>query len=135
MLRALTIFLLLVCVAALQAYSVAQLNRTYVDPSRDNRQIPTQIYYPVDERQIQDSSRETFPLIVFGHGWILPVSTYATLRDELVSQGWIMALPTTEGSLFPSHSDFALDLDFVAQSVLAENMQADSEAVRHGTAV
>lgn len=68
-----------------------------------------------------------FPLLVFGHGWIMPPSTYSTLRSELVSQGWIMAFPSTEGSLFPSHQDFALDLDFVTQSVLAENFQTGSE--------
>lgn len=113
--------------APISAYTVAQLNRTYVDPGRDNRQIATQIYYPVPETPSPTQDREAFPLLVFGHGWLLPVSTYATLRNELVSQGWIMAFPTTEGSLFPDHQDFALDLDFVAQSVLAESFLGGSE--------
>lgn len=121
MFRVLILIFLLIPAAALSAYEVAQLSRTYVDPSRDDRQIPAQIYYPVDD------GREAFPLIVFGHGWLLPVSTYATLRDDLVSQGWILAFPTTEGGLFPDHLDFALDLEFVAHSVLMENYQSDSE--------
>ncbi|MCB5248016.1 MAG: T9SS type A sorting domain-containing protein [Candidatus Cloacimonetes bacterium] len=124
---ALTAFIL-AAAALLPAYEIAQLNRSYVDPDRDNRQISTQIYYPVPGSSA-GQEREAFPLLVFGHGWILPASTYATLRDQLVSQGWIMAFPTTEGGLFPSHQDFALDLDFVAQSVLAENFQTGSELV------
>ncbi len=128
MLRTLVVLAVILGAAVpLMSYTVAQLNRTYIDPGRDNRQISTQIYYPVDENQLRPGEREAFPLLVFGHGWLLPVSSYATLRDNLVSQGWILAFPTTEGSLFPDHLDFALDLNFVAQSVLAENSQAGSE--------
>ncbi len=127
MLRSLILAAVLSAALPLSAYTVAQTNRTYLDPERDNRQISTQIYYPVDGDEVRIKGREAFPLLVFGHGWLLPVSTYATLRDELVSQGWIVAFPTTEGSLFPDHQDFALDLNCVAQSVLAESFQPGSE--------
>lgn len=127
MIRILLILSFLAGAASLSAYDVAQINRTYVDPSRDNREIPTQIYYPVLIQQVREGHREAFPLIVFGHGWLLPVSTYATLRDDLVSQGWILAFPTTESGLFPDHLNFALDLEFVAHGVLAENYQDGSE--------
>ena len=127
MIRIPLILSILAGAVSLSAYDVAQINRTYVDPSRDNREIPTQIYYPVLEQQIRKGQRQAFPLIAFAHGWILPVSTYATLRDDLVSQGWIMAFPTTESGLFPNHLDFALDLEFVAHGVLAENYQNGSE--------
>lgn len=127
MTRVLLIIVVLGLVAALPAYSITQLNRTYVDASRGNRQIGAQIYYPVADAAAPQKARVAFPLLVFGHGWIMPPSTYSTLRNELVSQGWIMAFPSTEGSLFPNHLDFALDLNFVAQSVLAENFQTDSE--------
>lgn len=123
---ALTMILLCTAVFA-YAYGVGQLNRTYVDPARDNRQIPTTVYYPVERSREADMARTTFPLIVFGHGWILPVSTYSDIRDEFVSAGWIMAFPSTEGSLFPSHLDFALDMEFVRQSVLAESTLTGSE--------
>ncbi|MGC9361757.1 MAG: hypothetical protein ACP5F3_02405 [Candidatus Syntrophosphaera sp.] len=119
------LFVLLLAGTLLGAWEVGELNRTYVDPSRDNRQIPTLVYYPL--QPAGSSAREAFPVIVFGHGWLSAVSTYAWLKDEFVSSGWIMAFPTTEGGLFPSHGDFALDLDFVRGSVLAENDNADSE--------
>jgi len=109
----------------IMAWEVGQLSRTYIDPSRNNRQIPTLIYHPLPPSG--SATREAFPLIVFGHGWLSAVSTYSWLKDQFVSSGWIMAFPTTEGGFLPSHANFALDLEFVRQSVLAENQMADSE--------
>ncbi|MBW6513748.1 MAG: hypothetical protein K0B87_03205 [Candidatus Syntrophosphaera sp.] len=119
------IAIFLLAASLLQAWEVGLLNRTYIDPSRNNRQIPTLIYHPLPASGT--SQREAFPLIVFGHGWLSAVSTYSVLRDEFVSSGWIVAFPTTEGGFFPSHANFALDLEFVRLSVLAENQMADSE--------
>ncbi len=124
--KLLLFFAMLLLAAGMHGWGIAQINRVYIDPSRDNRQISSVIYYPVAEKGAWHP-RTAFPLIVFGHGWILPVSTYSAIRQEFVSAGWIMAFPTTEGSLFPNHLDFALDLAFVVQSVLQENDQPGSE--------
>ena len=45
------------------------------------------------------------------------VSSYANIWNALVPQGYIVALPTTEGSFFPNHTNFAKDLAFVAQQL------------------
>ncbi|MBW6513212.1 MAG: hypothetical protein K0B87_00430 [Candidatus Syntrophosphaera sp.] len=126
MLRKMVPLLAILSMASLNAYEIGQLNRSYIDPSRDNRQIGAVVYYPL-ESQAGKEDRAIFPLMVFGHGWIMPVSLYSALWQEFVPYGWIMAFPTTESGLFPNHLDFALDLEFVLQSVQAENWQDGSE--------
>ncbi len=54
-----------------------------------------------------------FPLIVFGHGFLMPYSAYMNFVDTLVTKGYILCYPTTESGTLPSHSDFALDLKFL----------------------
>ncbi len=128
--RKLLSVLLILTIGQIVAYDVAQFNRTYVDPSRDNRQIPTVIFHPVLSSEIRDNLDPDFPVIVFGHGWILPYTTYLDLANHFAALGWIVAFPTTEGSLFPSHLNFALDLAFVVQGVIGEN--SDPTSVLYG---
>ena len=67
---------------------------------RLDRNIETKIYYPATI--VDDSIRRRqgqFPVIVFGHGFIMDWSAYQNLWEEFVPNGYIMAFPTTEGSL------------------------------------
>jgi len=112
----LIVFLLLMQILLIQAYTIGNYSKTFYDASR-NRNIPTQIFYPID----QANPSETFPYIVFGHGWLMSYSYTQVLTDNLVQLGWIVALPTTEGGLFPSHLNFALDLAFLQGAMLTEN--------------
>ncbi|MEN2992972.1 MAG: hypothetical protein ABDH91_05410 [Bacteroidia bacterium] len=107
-------------------------HRTFVfnDPTRSGgfgsgggpgRQIQTEIYYPAvqagDNTPIQTGA---FPVILIGHGFLMPWSAYQNLWEELVPAGYIVALPRTEGGFSPSHRDFALDLRLVGERLLAE---------------
>lgn len=112
----LVVFLLLMQILLVQAYTIGNYAKTFYDASR-SRNIPTQIFYPID----QANPSEVFPYIVFGHGWLMSYSYTQVLTDNLVQLGWIVALPTTEGSLFPSHQNFALDLAFLEGAMLTEN--------------
>ncbi|QDU65282.1 hypothetical protein [Engelhardtia mirabilis] len=60
------------------------------------------------------------PLVVFGHGFVMPASAYGYLRDGLVPEGFVVAMLTTGGELFPDHGDFAQDFLTVAEGLAAD---------------
>lgn len=105
-------------------FAVGHTTITFNDPERSGgfgsgggpgRQIQTEIYYPADiagdDVAIADGS---FPVIVFGHGFVMVWSAYANIWEYLVPEGYIMVFPRTEGGFAPSHGDFGLDLAVVA---------------------
>ncbi|MCS7161818.1 MAG: dienelactone hydrolase family protein [Bacteroidia bacterium] len=113
-------------------------HRTFVfnDPTRSGgfgsgggpgRQIQTEIYYPAaqsgDNTPIQSGA---FPVVVIGHGFLMPWSAYQNLWEQLVPAGYIVALPRTESGFSPSHRDFALDLRLVGERLLAEGQNPSS---------
>jgi dienelactone hydrolase len=100
------------------AQQVGHTTYTYIDVSRNNRQITTEIYYPAtiagNDTPILPGS---FPLIVFGHGFVMVYSAYDNIWNAVVPEGYIVALPTTEGSFAPVHNDFGLDLKFLVTQI------------------
>lgn len=98
------------------AYTISQYTKTFYDASR-NRNIQTVIFYPVNAA----NPSESFPYAIFGHGWLVSYSYTQDLTDAWVGLGWIVALPTTESGLFPSHQNFALDIVFLRGAVLSES--------------
>lgn len=105
-------------------FEIGHTTITFNDPERTGgfgsgggpgRQIQTEIYYPADiagdDVAIADGD---FPVIVFGHGFVMVWSAYANIWEFMVPEGFIMAFPRTEGGFAPSHGDFGLDLALVA---------------------
>ncbi len=99
-----------------QASNYEQIEIVFIDENRNNREIPTQIFLPLEDNS-QLANESSHPFIVFGHGWISPYYTYQALWEEVVPNGWIMAFPTTEGGLSPDHNEFALDLRFLSFAI------------------
>ena len=93
---------------------------TFQDPARSNRNIETEIYYPATTpgNNVSVASGQ-FPIIVYGHGFVMGVSAYENIWLALVPLGYIVALPTTESGA-PSHSDFGSDLAFLINTLKAE---------------
>ena len=91
---------------------------TFVDTTRANRQIQCEIYYPAttagDNVAIASGK---FPVIIYGHGFVMPVSVYDVYWNALVPKGYIIVLPTTESSFSPSHTNFGKDLAYAAKSM------------------
>lgn len=120
----LTILLLLftgICNA--QSYVTGTRSLTFIDSSRSLRQVPVTVHYPASTAGSNVSmvaGTERFPLVVFGHGFNLPVTAYKRLADSLVKYGYIVALPSTETSLFPSHDNFGKDLAFVSKMMVTQ---------------
>lgn len=103
------------------AQQVGHTTITFVDSSRNNRQITTEIYYPATE--VGDNkpiAAGVFPLITFGHGFVMTWSAYQNFWDELVPEGYILAFPTTESSFLPNHGDFGKDLRFLITKIQKE---------------
>src|SRR5687768_16280873 len=110
--------------AVSQPYSAGKRTITFIDNSRSARQIPTDIYYPANTAG-NDVPLATgvarFPVVVFGHGFLISTSAYKWLADSLVKNGYVVALPATEDGLTPSHLNFGLDLSFLCSRVTSLN--------------
>lgn len=104
-----------------QPYAIGHTTITFQDASRSNRSVPTEIYYPADSAgdnvSITAITTDDFPVLAFGHGFVMGWDSYQSLWEALVPKGYIMAFPKTEGSLSPSHAEFGKDLSFVINQI------------------
>lgn len=140
--KAFTLFLLLNCCAITswaQSFQVGHKQQTFVDASRSNRNITTEIYYPATTAGDNVSiAPGQFPVLVFGHGFLMVWSAYAPEWNTLVPSGYIMVFPTTETGIAPSHSDFGKDMAYVVGAMKAEGLNTAStffDAVANTSAV
>ena len=86
------------------------------------RQIQTEIYYPAAAAGSNVAvASGTFPVVVIGHGFVMTWDSYDNIYSSLSKQGYIVALPRTEGGASPSHTDFALDEALIANKVMQLN--------------
>ncbi|MBA3898720.1 MAG: dienelactone hydrolase family protein [Bacteroidetes bacterium] len=116
--RIILILVSLLFCSNLSAQQVGHTTVTFVDSSRNNRQISTEIFYPAASAGNNTAITEgVFPLITFGHGFVMAWSAYQNFWDLLVPEGYIMAFPTTESGFSPSHSDFGKDLSFIITKI------------------
>jgi pimeloyl-ACP methyl ester carboxylesterase len=127
-----TSFVLLAAILCISANSLAQpfdighTSIVFYDSDR-NRDIETEIYYPADSAGEEASvALGNFPVIIFGHGFLMSWESYENFWMELVPEGYVLCFPTTEMSFTPSHQDFGLDLQFVATQMQNENEDISS---------
>jgi predicted dienelactone hydrolase len=127
--------LFVVLQAAAQPYQLGHISVTFTDSARSNRSVPTEIYYPADaagnDVAFTTALSGTVPVISFGHGFVMTYDAYFNIRDAVVPNGYIIAFPTTEGSLSPDHNAFGQDLAFVLQAVARLGNTASSPLYNH----
>ena len=115
---ALIVLFLLLYAMKLNAQQVGHTTVTFIDSTRNNRQITTEVYYPAttagNNTPIASGS---FPLIAFGHGFVMTWMAYQNFWDLLVPEGYILAFPTTESGFTPDHADFGNDLKFLITKI------------------
>ena len=117
-------------------FAVGHVTITFNDPSRTGgfgtgggtgRQIQTEIYYPAASAGNNVAAANgVFPVIVFGHGFVMSWDAYQNIWEHYASLGYIVAFPRTEGSFSPSHGEFGKDLRLVVQKVQELNSSAGS---------
>ena len=128
-----TLLLSLLCSAVIaQSYAVGVVTMTYTDTSRSSRSVPIELHYPgVSAGNGVAVATGTFPFVVFGHGFQMTAPAYYPFADSLAERGYIVAFVNTENSFSPSHADFAKDLLFIYQKLIAENSNSSSQFLGH----
>jgi dienelactone hydrolase len=117
------------CQLHAQNYATGTRTINFIDDTRSNRVVATTLHYPANTAGNNVSlatGTEKFPVVVFGHGFLIGTTAYQWLADSLVKQGFIVALPTTEGTISPSHEQFGRDLGFLAKRIVSLNDSAAS---------
>ena len=110
-----------------QPFLVGHKQQTFVDASRGNRNITSEIYYPANVAGNNVAlATGQFPVLVFGHGFVMSWSSYDNLWNGIVPNGYIMVFPTTETSFAPSHLDFGKDIAFIVGAMKNENLNSSS---------
>lgn len=128
-----TLFLLVLTISSFgQPYAIGTTTQTFVDGTRNNRSIGCSIFYPATVAGTNTPFvNATFPVIAFGHGFVMTVDAYQNIVDLLVPQGYIVALPTTEGGFSPSHLNFGQDLAFIIMQLKLAHTQSNSMFFQH----
>lgn len=115
--KSIGIFILTLCLftAGAQSFLTGKRSITFIDNNRSNRAVATDLYYPANTAGNNvplASGAEKFPVVVFGHGFLIGNASYNWLADSLVKYGYIVALPSTESGISPNHGNFGEDLAF-----------------------
>ena len=115
-----------------QPYPIGHRTMNFTDPSRNNRAVPAEVYYPAQTAGNNTSVENgTFPVIVFGHGFLMPYSAYGYFKDAMVPDGYFVVFPTTEGGILPNHSDYGADLAFLIVQMKTEGNDPTSPFFLH----
>jgi dienelactone hydrolase len=128
-------------IAQAQPYQVGHTTITFNDAARTGgfgsgggagRQIQVEIYYPATQAGTDVSvASDTFPVVVFGHGFVMAWDAYQNIWDELVPNGYILVFPRTEGGFSPDHNEFALDLALCERKMQTEHTNTNSLFLGH----
>jgi dienelactone hydrolase len=121
-----------------QIHSIGHRTITFNDVARTGgygsgggagRQIQTEIYYPSSAISDGDSTALApgqYPILIFGHGFVMAWSSYDNIWKDLVMQGYLVCFPRTEGGTSPSHTDFGKDLALLQSKMEGLNSLAAS---------
>jgi pimeloyl-ACP methyl ester carboxylesterase len=105
---------------------------TDVTVTATGRSFSARVWYPATSAgPNQPVAAGDFGVIAFGHGFLQGVGKYATTLSHLASWGYLVAAPTSQGGLSPSHSAFADDLNATLSWFVAQDTTAGSRFAGH----
>jgi dienelactone hydrolase len=119
-----------------QSYSVGHMSINFKDSTRSGgfaitgavqmlgsgRDIGAEVYYPATSAGTDvPVAVGQFPVVVFGHGFVMTYDNYDNIYNELAAKGFIVALPRTEGGFSPNHLGFGQDMAWLARQVQSFN--------------
>jgi pimeloyl-ACP methyl ester carboxylesterase len=115
-----------------QPYLIGHRTMNFTDPSRNDRPVPSEVYYPATTAGNNTSFAEgAFPVIVFGHGFLMTYDAYLYLKDALVPLGYIITFTKTEGGASPNHAEYGADLAFLINQMKTEGTNVSSPFYLH----
>jgi len=104
-------------------YALGYMDITYLDTSR-GRDVRTQVWYPAATAgpnvPVAGGAGVKFPVVVFGHGTLSSISAYQYLWQAFVPAGYIFVMLNTETGELPSTTNYAQDMQFLANQFQAE---------------
>lgn len=112
-----------------QTFSTGHYTKVFQDPSRSNRNINAEIYYPADtdgNNVPVAVSGGAFPVVIFGHGFVMVWSAYENIWNTLTEAGFIAVFPTTEDGFSPNHTEFGKDIAFLVTAIQSEGQLSSS---------
>jgi dienelactone hydrolase len=113
-------------------YAFSHQQFAFFDAQRNNRAISAEIYYPaLSYGESQPFATGTFPVIVFGHGYLMGYADYLYFTERMASQGYIVVYAMTATNLFPNHEDFGKDLAFLESIMKSEGTGPASFFYQH----
>ena len=125
-LLALASILLITSSTFAQPFEIAHTSITFFDSDR-NREVTTEIYYPADNSGDNEPiAIGDFPVVVFGHGFLMSWDAYENIWTEVVPNGYVICFATTEMGFAPSHEAFGEDLKFLANQMQLESQNSGS---------
>ena len=82
-----TLFLIFIgTISVAQPFLIGHKQQAFIDASRSNRSIDTEIYYPANSSGDNvPMANGTFPILVFGHGFLMTWDSYAYLWISIFS--------------------------------------------------
>lgn len=108
-----------------QTYLLGHSVIVFNDAARKNRSIQTDVYYPASKDgenvALAGTATQQFPLVVFGHGFVMPPAAYENIYSKLAAQGFIVALPRTETGLNANQVTYAKDLAFLVNAIQGQS--------------
>lgn len=108
-----------------QSFLTGHTQIIFQDASRNNRNINAEIYYPADvagNNVPVTAVGGQFPVVVFGHGFVMTWSAYENIWLPLTEAGFIVVFPTTEDGFAPVHEDFGRDIAFLVTAIQNEGL-------------
>jgi len=116
--------------ATTASYGIGFRDVVYVVVSRGNRPVAARIFYPAtapgEGVPFGGAAGVTFPVVVFGHGFVIPYESYDYVWESLTPRGYIVVMCDTETGISPNHAEYGLDLAFLAQKLRQEGASASS---------
>lgn len=96
-----------------QPYAVGHRSLSLLDAAR-NRTVTAEVYYPgISTGDNVAFAAGNFPVFTLAHGFVITGNTYQNFADELVPDGYVIVLPTTESSFLPNHDAYGKDIAFL----------------------
>lgn len=127
-----SLFCLLALSLAAQNFPIGQRTMNFTDAARSNRPVPAEVYYPGLTAGINTPLAEgKFPVISFGHGFLMAYDYYLYLKDSLVPLGYILAFAKTETGILPDHLELGKDLAFLVNQMKLEGTTPSSAYFNH----